>query len=203
MKNKNLLFITEVGIFTALGLVLDFIAGLYSEFIFPNGGSISVAMVTIFIIAFRWGLKGGLTVGFLIGLLQLSYSGVMGKAIDWKVALGISLFDYILAYTACGLAGLYAKKAREADIPGKMNYVMSGILIAAGVRTLSHIISGWIFFKAWIPDFILEDYAWYYWSIIYNLGYMVPSTLLSILITKGIVKRYHDRIFNVDGFMFG
>ena len=64
MKNKELRFIAEIGIFTALGLVLDYAAGWYSNFIFPSGGSISIAMVPIFIIAFRWGLKGGLTVGF-------------------------------------------------------------------------------------------------------------------------------------------
>ncbi|MGB4695249.1 MAG: energy-coupled thiamine transporter ThiT [Bacilli bacterium] len=203
MKNKSIRFITEIGIFSALGLILDFIAGLYSDFIFPGGGSISITMVTIFIVAFRWGLKGGLTVGLLIGLLQLPYSDAFKYGLHWSVVLGIVFLDYIFAYTACGLAGAYAKKARETDLHGTLGYVTSGILLAAGVRTLLHITSGWIFFRQWVPEFIREEYAWYYWSIIYNLGYMVPSTILCILITRGIVRRYHEKLFNVETFMFG
>ena len=184
MKNKSIRFITEIGIFSALGLILDFIAGLYSDFIFPGGGSISITMVTIFIVAFRWGLKGGLTVGLLIGLLQLPYSDAFKYGLHWSVVLGIVFLDYIFAYTACGLAGAYAKKAR------KPIFTASSVMSQAGFFWLrgapSYITSGWIFFRQWVPEFIREEYAWYYWSIIYNLGYMVPSTILCILITRAL-----------------
>ncbi len=206
MKNKELRFITEIGIFTALGLVLDYAAGWYSNFIFPSGGSISIAMVPIFIIAFRWGLKGGLTVGFLIGAIQVIYSEVFGWGLSSLVLVAVIFFDYVFAYTVCGLAGVFAKKAKGLDnMPGKLNFVTYGILLATSIRSIFHITSGWLFFRAWIPEFFLEnsDYVWWYWSIIYNLGYMVPSAILCILIMHAIFSRFHKRLLDVDSFMFG
>ena len=93
-------------------------------------------MVAIFIVSFRWGLKGGLTAGFLVGALQLLYSEVFGYGFDWKVVTGIVLLDYILAYTACGLAGIFAGKARQkSDGSGGLGFVTNGILFAAAIRT--------------------------------------------------------------------
>ena len=195
MRNKNLRFISEVGIFVAVGLVLDYLAGMYSRPIFPQGGSISVAMVAIFIIAFRWGLKGGLLTGFIIGSLQVIYSNVFGWGLSPIILISLIFIDYILGYTAVGLAGIYAKKIKQAETGGKLNYITNGILLAGTVRTVLHIISGWLFFREWIPAFIVEDYVWYYWSIIYNFGYMVPSVLLCLLVTKAIVRRY-EKILN-------
>ncbi|HHZ18373.1 MAG TPA: energy-coupled thiamine transporter ThiT [Acholeplasmataceae bacterium] len=204
MKKRELRFITEVGLFTALGLTLDFLAGWYSNFIFPSGGSISLAMVAIFIVSFRWGLKGGLTAGFLVGALQLLYSEVFGYGFDWKVVTGIVLLDYILAYTACGLAGIFAGKARQkSDGSGGLGFVTNGILFAAAIRTLCHIVSGLLFFREWIPEFILEDYVWWYWSIIYNLGFMAPSTLLCIIATHALFAAFSRRLLDVDQSLFG
>ena len=201
MKNKNLRFITEIGIFTAIGLILDFTAGLYSQPLFPHGGSISIAMVPIFIIAFRWGLKGGLTIGFLIGLLQMLYSNELYRGIDWTVFIQI-LMDYVLAYTVVGLSAIYAKKIKTAELTGKLYYITNGILFAGAIRTILHIVSGWLFFRAWVPDFIKENYVWYYWSIIYNFGYMVPSILLCILVTRAIIKRHHEKMLNTESTIF-
>ena len=49
MRKQLIRFIAEVSIFTALGLVLDFVAGLISATIWKNGGSITLAMVPIII----------------------------------------------------------------------------------------------------------------------------------------------------------
>ena len=49
MRKQLIRFIAEVSIFTALGLVLDFVAGLISAAIWKNGGSITLAMVPIII----------------------------------------------------------------------------------------------------------------------------------------------------------
>ncbi|MCK9537361.1 MAG: energy-coupled thiamine transporter ThiT [Bacilli bacterium] len=202
MKNKNLRFIAEIGIFTALGLILDFMSGLYSKPLFPKGGSISIAMVPIFIIAFRWGLKGGLTIGFLIGSLQVIYSSVFGYGLTWTVLVLTILLDYILAYTAVGLAGVYTNKIKNStEMASKLYYITNGILLAGVVRTVLHIVAGWFFYREWVPDFIKENHVWYYWSIIYNLGYMVPSILLCILVTREIVKRHHEKLLNPDVFM--
>ena len=77
-ERSNTLFIAEVAVFAALAYLLDFVAGILSLRIWPQGGSISIAMVPIFLIAYRWGIKGGMLTGFLLGLLQfiLGYSQI-------------------------------------------------------------------------------------------------------------------------------
>lgn len=47
MKNKTL-FMTEVAIFASLALLLDMVSGFIFSRIWPQGGSISIAMVPIF-----------------------------------------------------------------------------------------------------------------------------------------------------------
>src|SRR5690625_5737528 len=71
MKSNRLLFFIEIAILTALALILDIIPFLKFK-IWPAGGSISFAMIPVFIVAFRCGLKGGLLSGFLWGILQIA-----------------------------------------------------------------------------------------------------------------------------------
>jgi thiamine transporter len=171
--------------FTAVGLVLDYLAGLYSKVIWENGGSISLAMTAIFIMAYRWGLKGGLTTGLLIGSLQILYS------FSGEIVHPLQVFlDYIFAYTSVGFAGMFAKKIAKAEPTGKLYYITMGVILASSIRLLMHIISGWVYFREYIPSEIIESYHWFYWSIIYNMGYMIPSTILSLIPLLIIGRRY-------------
>src|SRR5690625_7842515 len=92
MSSKRTLFFIEVAILTALALLLDIIPFLKFK-IWPAGGSISLAMIPVFIIAFRWGIKGGLLSGFLWGILQIA----IGDAYILNFWQG--LIEYGLAFT--------------------------------------------------------------------------------------------------------
>ena len=59
----------EIAIFASVGLVLDQI----SFKLWPQGGSISLVMLPILLIAIRWGLSAGLITGLLIGILQVVF----------------------------------------------------------------------------------------------------------------------------------
>lgn len=72
LKNKTL-FLVEVAIFTALALLLDILPIGFK--LWPQGGSVSFAMIPIFIVAFRWGLKGGLYQGFFGGITGCDRDG--------------------------------------------------------------------------------------------------------------------------------
>src|SRR5690625_7494078 len=74
----------------------------------PAGGSISLGMIPVFIVAFRWGLKGGLLSGFLWGILQIA----VGDAYILNFFQG--LIEYGLAFTFLGFAGLFAKQVQQA-----------------------------------------------------------------------------------------
>ena len=90
----------EGAILLALAIVLN----LVSKPIFANmvnGGSVSLAMFPILLYAHRWGLGRGLLMGFAYGLLDMLLDG--GYAWGWQSIL----LDYLVAYTALGLGGLF------------------------------------------------------------------------------------------------
>ena len=120
MKNKTIRFIVEVAISSALFLVLDYIANLYSNPIFVNGGTIGVAMVCIFLMSYRWGLKGGLLTGLIVGLIQTIGAYTIGGA--WYIIFIQVALDYWAAYLVVGFSGLYFNKIKNAESKGSRNY---------------------------------------------------------------------------------
>lgn len=170
MNSKKLLFLIEVPIFTALALVLD-IFPLLSFKIWAQGGSISLAMIPVFIIAFRWGLKGGLMSGFLFGVLQIA----VGNA---YILTPLQVFiDYGLAFTSLGLAGIVAKQVHQAVKNGNskltLTYITSGVLIGTAARFAFHYLAGIVFFESAIKGQSIWMYA-----LVYNASYMIPSFII-------------------------
>lgn len=175
MQQQRLLFIIEIAILTALALVLDLLPFLKFK-IWPAGGSISFAMIPVFIAAFRWGLKGGIASGFLWGILQIA----VGDAYILNFWQG--LIEYGFAFTVLGLAGIVTNQVQEAvrakDTTKTIQYVILGVVIGGSGRFLAHFIAGFIFFAEYAPE---GQPAWLY-SLIYNSSYMIPAMLLSIII---------------------
>jgi len=179
---SNTLFIAEVAVFTALAYLLDFAAGIVSLKIWPQGGSISIAMVPIFLIAYRWGTKGGLLTGFLLGLLQF----IMGFSQVYTIVQGI--IDYFIAFTVVGTSGIFAsaiQKALNQQNKGKwMTYVISGAFLGSGLRYICHVISGIAFFGEYAPKG--QPVAIY--SLLYNGTYMLPNFIISAIITVLLIS---------------
>ncbi len=173
MRSKRILFLIEVAIFTALALVLDLVPFLQFK-IWAQGGSISFAMIPIFIVAFRWGIKGGLLSGFLWGILQVA----VGAAYILYPLQG--LIDYGFAFTALGVAGIFAKPIQEAvrkgDAKSYLSYITLGVFIGSALRFIAHYTAGVVFFKSAIEG----QPVWLY-SFVYNISYMFPAFVLSTI----------------------
>lgn len=181
-KKSNTLFLVEVAVFTALAFLLDYISGLMSLKIWPQGGSISIGMVPIFIIAFRWGIKGGILSGFLLGLLQF----ILGFSQIYTIVQG--LVDYGVAFAVVGLAGIFASQVKRGLREDKKKlWVISTILgtfVGSFLRYLAHVFSGIVFFGEYAPEG--QPVAVY--SIIYNGTYMLPSFIVSAIIVILVIS---------------
>ena len=130
----------------------------------PNGGSITFAMFPIILFAVRWGLRPGLMAGFLFGLLQLIFDGAY--AWGWQSML----LDYL------GLAGLFR---------GKSWGLFAGTLAGCLARFAIHYISGVTVYKILAPTEFLN---WTFsspalYSLVYNGSYMLPNTIITLLIS--------------------
>ena len=136
----------------------------------PNGGSITFAMFPIILFAVRWGLRPGLMAGFLFGLLQLIFDGAY--AWGWQSML----LDYLVAFTPLGLAGLFR---------GKSWGLFAGTLAGCLARFAIHYISGVTVYKILAPTEFLN---WTFsspalYSLVYNGSYMMPNTIITLLIS--------------------
>ncbi|WP_217585764.1 energy-coupled thiamine transporter ThiT [Lentibacillus saliphilus] len=174
MQSRRILFLVEVAMLTAMALALDMIPFLKFK-IWAMGGSISLAMVPVFIAAFRWGLKGGLLTGFLWGILQT----VVGTPfiVHWAQAI----IDYGLAFTVIGFAGLFAKRIQRAVKAGDTQVYLSvitlGVFVGSALRFVAHYIAGLIFFES-----AIEGQSVWVYAFLYNISYMVPSFIISVFV---------------------
>ena len=175
MRSNRTLFIIEVAIFTGLALALDLLPFLKFK-IWPAGGSVSLAMIPIFIVAFRWGLKGGLLSGFLWGILQIA----VGDAYILNFYQG--LIEYGLAFTGLGLAGIFAKPVQQAvknkQVGQTFLYLAAGIIVGGLARFAGHFAAGWFFFGDAAP----EGQSPALYSFIYNSTYMFPSMIICLVV---------------------
>jgi thiamine transporter len=177
--NKETRIIAEIAVFVGLALVFDVIAGLFSPF--KYGGSISPAMLPIFIIAYRRGLKSGLFAGFIFGIVQSLLAEALGYGVFafiieegwWKFILMFFL-DYILPFTLLGLAAIFKNPLSK-----KKSFIM-GISLASFLRYLSHGVSGVLVWAYYAELAGLNP--WVYSFFAYNLPYMLASYVFCLVI---------------------
>ncbi len=171
LDRSRLQFLLEVSILAALSFILDLIV----IFQMPQGGSITLSMLPIIVMAFRWGLVGGMLTGFISGLLQLITGGKVFHVIQ-------ALMDYTLAYTLVGVAAitsvwLFKSMAKKNKFSMSIAIIV-GTIIGGLLRYLIHVIGGVVFFAAYAPE---GQPVWLY-SLVYNASYMIPATILSAIV---------------------
>lgn len=175
MRNRKLLLMLEIAIFGALGYVLDFIA-----FSMPQGGSVSLVMIPIVLMAFRRGLGAGLLTGLAVGLLQLVTGRVYIVPLSFGFAFTQVTLDYLVAFASVGFAGLmrsfYLKNLRNGTKGQVVAAIVAGAFIGAFLRYLVHVIVGILFFKEFATGNV------YLYSFGYNATYMFPAFLLTAFI---------------------
>ena len=163
----------EGAIMLAIAIVLNYLSKIVFKNL-PNGGSITLAMFPILFYAHRWGLGRGLLIGFAYGLLDMLIDG--GYAWGWQSIL----LDYLVAYTALGVGGLFK---------GKSWGIFPGITLGCLARFLVHHISGITLYRILEPTEITSFGVFsnpHVYSLVYNGIYMVPNTLIALVIA-GIV----------------
>lgn len=89
--------------------------------------------------------------------------------------IGCLLFDYIIAFSVLGLAGMFRNK----NVAGGL----AGIIVAIILRYISHVISGFVIFKSagliWEG---LEINNSLLYSLAYNATYLLPEMVFSVIV---------------------
>lgn len=150
-------------VFCAAAMALGTVLSNLKLYHFPTGGSITLlSMLVICLPGYWFGLGAGLMTGVAYGVLQL--------LVDPYVLYPMQLVvDYLLAFGALGLSGLFAKSK---------NGIVKGYILGVLGRYVFSVISGWIFFGS---------YAWEGWSalpysLVYNAIYIFAEAAITIFI---------------------
>ena len=177
MKHKRLRALCEGAIMVALATALSYLKLLE----LPQGGSVCIGMLPVFLYSARWGVGPAFLTSFAYGLLQLLLDG----AYAWGPTS--MLLDYLLAFGVLGVAGFFH---------GKKGGVYVGTVIGCVCRFIVHFISGITIYRIYepknIPGFGTFDNANLY-SLVYNGSYMLPNMLLALAIAAVLyipLKKY-------------
>ena len=187
-KQSKIYVLAECAILVALGTVLS----LLKLVDLPYGGSVTVAsMLPLLIISYRhgmvWGLGCGLVYGAiqqLLGLNTLNYFSTFGSI------LAVILLDYVVAFAVVGLGGMFRKAVRNESVA-----LAGGALVTGLLRYLCHVISG---ATVWAGISIPTKAAIGY-SLIYNATYMIPETLVLMLVAFSVLQDPESGEFNITG----
>ena len=142
----------------------------------PYGGSVTFAsMLPIIVLSYRhgvgMGLAGGVTFAIIQQLLGLKY---LSYFTTWQSILALIFLDYILAFALVGLAGIWRRVTRR-----ESTALILGGLTAAVIRYACHVIAG---ATVW-AGLSIPDSAALIYSLGYNATYMIPETLVLLLVT--------------------
>ncbi|UJF27798.1 energy-coupled thiamine transporter ThiT [Planococcus sp. 107-1] len=179
MRNLRVLLMVEIAIFGALGYVLDFVA-----FKMPQGGSVSLVMIPIVLMAFRRGMAAGILTGLLVGLLQIVTGVISVTPLSFGFVVMQVILDYLVAYGVVGFAGLlrgnYLKAHQQGKSGGMIAAVVIGVLIASLLRYLMHVVTGVLFFGMFAEGNV------FVYSAVYNATYMIPVFLLAAAVCSAL-----------------
>jgi thiamine transporter len=152
----------------ALAVALAFVLGLIKVWKMPFGGSISLEMVPLILLALRQGPWVGIVAGAAYGLLDLAIEPVALHPVQ-------VLFDYPLAFGVLGLAGFFQPTVRGAIL---------GTIVAVLARFLCHFVSGVVFFASYAP----KGWNPYLYSAAYNAAYLVPSLAIALVAVIALLR---------------
>ena len=198
-KTKRL---TESAMLIAIAIVLELLSKMFVPEM-PFGGQLTVvSMLPIVLISYRHGMKWGFLSAFTYALIEMVIGaktvtgafqpGYFGDTAMIGNALLMCLLDYLVAYTALGLGGIFRNRISNPSLS-----LMCGSLVALGARYLAHIASGFILFSGWAAWFFTQEGfpAWgaqlvqslsptmlgLVYSVVYNGFYMIPEMIFTAI----------------------
>ena len=177
---------TRIMVEGALMIALATILSMIKVFEMPFGGSVTLlSIMPSIVMSFRPGSRWGVLTAFVHSVLQLvlGFNNV-GYCATLLSQIGCILLDYILAFTALGLADAIGK-------PFKNRLV--GIIVGTAVVCLLRFVCSWLSgiliwgsyqsYYEWAANMPL----WLY-SLVYNGNFMLPETAITIVGTVFMVK---------------
>jgi len=155
-------FSTKQLVFSAICLGLAVVTSTFKLFEAPMGGSVTLcSMLFLTLIGYWYGPSIAFTASFAFGFIQLFIHPTI-------LSIPQVFLDYILAFGAFGLAGLFSNKKYG---------LIKGYIVSMFARWFIATISGVVFFAAYAGD----QNVWIY-SMSYNAFYLAIEGAITVVV---------------------
>ena len=171
MSHQKIQALTEGAVMVAAATALSYVKLLE----LPQGGSVCIGMLPIFLFCARWGWKESFLTAFAYGMLQLIFDG----AYAWGPTSMV--MDYVLAFGVLGVACFFRKMKGG---------VFTGTVVGCLCRFVVHFISGVTIYRIYEPTQLFNTTftnPWIY-SAAYNGSYVFIDMVLCLVITALLYK---------------
>lgn len=164
LTGENKRIQTKPLVFAAVAMALGMITSFMKLFEAPMGGSVTLfSMLFICCIGYWYGLRTGLITGLAYGLLQLISD-------PYIISLPQMITDYLLAFGALGLSGLFCNKK---------NGLIKGYIAGVLGRYLFAFLSGLIFFASYAEGTGMSAPVY---SLAYNGSYLGCEAAMTLIV---------------------
>ena len=164
LTGENKRIQTKPLVFAAVAMALGMITSFLKLFEAPMGGSVTLfSMLFICCIGYWYGLRTGLITGFAYGLLQLISD-------PYIISLPQMITDYLLAFGALGLSGLFSNKK---------NGLIKGYIAGVLGRYFFAFLSGLIFFASYAEGSGMSAPVY---SLAYNGSYLGCEAAMTLIV---------------------
>jgi len=180
--NKTTRDLIFIALYTALACVLDKVSAIIPLLQMPQGGSINLAVIPVFVASYHLGWTKGITTGLLWWFV-----GFIFGSNNWFVDPMQYALDYIIPAMICGMASILPKV-------GRISNLTSGVTLMMVLKFISHLLAGVYY---WPPEGAARGsmeawvYSWGY-NLWYNLATLVVALILVPLLIQRISKNRKD-----------
>lgn len=165
---KNRTFSARRLAYCAMAVALAYVTSFIKPFELPYGGSVTLLSMLFILLVGNWyGVKTGVLVGFAYGVLQFLQE-------PYFLSLFQVCCDYVLAFAALGLSGLFRKRK---------NGLLIGYIAAVLARGFFHSLGGYLYWMDYMPENFPQSLRTLY-PIIYNYSYLLAEGVITVIIIR-------------------
>ena len=173
MRHDKLRDMTYIAAYAAIYVVLWWVGKFIPFLQMPQGGSIELELIAIFIASYHLGWKKGIGVAMLCWLITF----ILGSG-RWYLNPMQYALDYFIPLLVVGLASLYFKNDKK---------YMIGVIIGMVLKFMSNVLSGVYF---WPPeDGPAGSLAAWIYSLSYNSGYNLVTLIVCVILVPLLINR--------------
>ena len=165
-------------VFCAMAMALAFVTSYIKIFTLPWGGSVTLCSMLFIVLVANWyGVQTGILVGLAYGILQFIQE-------PYVLSFFQVCCDYILAFAALGVAGVFAKSSHG---------LVKGYIAAVIARGAFHALGGYLYWMDYMPSNFPKALTSVY-PIVYNYSFLLAEAVITLIIIsipavgKGLVR---------------